>query len=179
MLPRARVLIPVLPNRSFGMETLGPPRFLDEPPSKRALLSDPGGTPCAWPLRHWNAAATCCDGVGSHEVALSGLNHTARSVAVYASQQGLPLYHARLAPGCWPNSTGRDWLPVRVQSERFPCYPSITSSFPRLRLAHRNRALGCDGASLSAQYLFESGRGIIDTSFFAIFATWRLCEKDV
>ncbi len=33
---------------------------------------------------------------------ISGLTHTARTFAVYASQDGSPHHHARLASGCWP-----------------------------------------------------------------------------
>jgi hypothetical protein len=33
---------------------------------------------------------------------ISGLNDTARTLAVYASQDGSPRHHARLASGCWP-----------------------------------------------------------------------------
>jgi len=32
---------------------------------------------------------------------ISGLHHTAYVLAVYASQRGLPLHHARLATGWW------------------------------------------------------------------------------
>ena len=38
---------------------------------------------------------------------LSRLNHTASALAVYASQAGSPRHHARLASGCWPDSSGR------------------------------------------------------------------------
>lgn len=43
---------------------------------------------------------------------LSRLNHTASALAVYASQAGSPRHHARLASGCWPDSSGRAWLPA-------------------------------------------------------------------
>ena len=39
---------------------------------------------------------------------ISGLNHTARSLAVYASQGGLPHHHARLASGWLASLSGRD-----------------------------------------------------------------------
>jgi hypothetical protein len=48
-------------------------------------------------------------------MAISGLNHTARSLAVYASQPGSPRHHARLASGRWPSSAGRGWLPAGFQ----------------------------------------------------------------
>ena len=46
---------------------------------------------------------------------ISGLNHTAWALAVYASQDGSLHHHARLASGYWPGSTGRDWLPAGFQ----------------------------------------------------------------
>jgi hypothetical protein len=39
---------------------------------------------------------------------LSGLNHTAYGLSVYASQPGSPRDHATLDSGWWPTSTGRD-----------------------------------------------------------------------
>ena len=39
---------------------------------------------------------------------ISRLNHTARSLAVYASQGGLPHRHARLASGWLASLSGRD-----------------------------------------------------------------------
>ena len=44
---------------------------------------------------------------------ISRLNHTARLLAVYASQCRLPIHHARLASGCWLGLAGWDWLPTR------------------------------------------------------------------
>jgi hypothetical protein len=63
-------------------------------------------------------------------ITLSGLNRTARSLAVYASQIGLPRYHARLASGRWPSSAGRGWLPAgsqrKVSAYSFP----LSQAFP-------------------------------------------------
>ena len=59
---------------------------------------------------------------------ISGLNHTARSLAVYASQPGSPRHHARLAPGCWPALPGGAGYP-QGPIERFPLY---ASPFPEL-----------------------------------------------
>ncbi len=45
---------------------------------------------------------------GSHDqINLSGLHHTAWTLAVYASQSGLPQNHARLASRCWPGLVTR------------------------------------------------------------------------
>jgi len=47
---------------------------------------------------------------------ISGLNHAAYLLAVYASQPGLPLSHARLATGLlarlWPGGTFTRWVPI-------------------------------------------------------------------
>lgn len=48
-------------------------------------------------------------------VSISGLNHAAYLLAVYASQPGLPLDHARLATDLlarlWPDGTFTRWVP--------------------------------------------------------------------
>ena len=43
---------------------------------------------------------------------ISGLNHTACTLAVYAPQRELPHHHVRLASDWWPALVGRDWLPA-------------------------------------------------------------------
>jgi hypothetical protein len=72
-------------------------------------------------------------------ITLSRLNHTACTLAVYASQHGSPRDHARLASGCWPALPGGIGYP-QGSTERFQSF--ITSSFPRLLLAQSTRALG-------------------------------------
>jgi hypothetical protein len=66
------------------------------------------------------------------QILISGLNHTARPPAVYASQGGLLHRHARLASGGWPTLPGGTDYPPGP-NERFQVIPS---SFPRLPLAH-------------------------------------------
>ena len=55
---------------------------------------------------------------GSSRLQLSGLNHTTFDLAVYASQDGLPHHHARLASGCRSSFARRDSYPQGF-SERF------------------------------------------------------------
>ena len=43
---------------------------------------------------------------------ISGLNHTAYTLAVYAPQRELPHHHVRLASDWWPALVGRDWSPA-------------------------------------------------------------------
>ena len=58
------------------------------------------------PLQHADAAPALTT-TKAPTLPLSGLNHTASALAVYASQGGSPHHHARLASGCRPGSTGR------------------------------------------------------------------------
>ena len=55
---------------------------------------------------------------GSPRLLLSGLNHTTFDLAVYASQDGSPHHHARLASGCWSSFARRDSYPQGF-NERF------------------------------------------------------------
>jgi hypothetical protein len=78
------------------------------PQCERALLFDPGGTV---------ARGHCCASMLPSAIStasapaktlISRLNHTARSLAVYASQGGLPHRRARLASGWLASLSGRD-----------------------------------------------------------------------
>src|SRR5208283_5523388 len=46
---------------------------------------------------------------------LSGRNHTTFDLTVYASQDGSPHHHARLASGCWSSFARRDSYPAGFQ----------------------------------------------------------------
>src|SRR4051812_20090574 len=63
-------------------------------------------------------------------MSISGLNSTARPLAVYASQCRLPEHHARLASGRWPGSAGRGSMPRRVPTKGFRV--TNASSSPKL-----------------------------------------------
>ena len=65
---------------------------------------------------------------------ISGLHHTAYALAVYASQCGSPLHHARLATGWWLTSARWDSIPTGFQREVSLSY--IRSPSPKLGLAH-------------------------------------------
>ena len=83
-----------------------------EPTYERALLFDPGGTSalgryCALMLPSAFSTASA-----PARTVISGLNHTARPFAVYASQSGLPHHHARLTSGWLASLSGRDCLPA-------------------------------------------------------------------
>src|SRR5208283_171829 len=65
-----------------------------------------------------DTAPACVHDEGSRRLVLSGLNHTTFDLAVYASQDGSPHHHARLASGCWSSFARRDSYPQGF-SERF------------------------------------------------------------
>ena len=79
--------------------------------------SDSGGTACVRPLRH-SSVAPGMQKAKAPTKGLSELNSMAFGFAVYASQCGLPLHHARLASSCWSGSTARDFHP-QGSYERF------------------------------------------------------------
>lgn len=83
-----------------------------EPQCVHALLFDPGEMVSARPTQHHHAAFRRLEIVGSRGAVISGLNHTACTLAVYASQRRLPVHHARLASGRWPTFTGWDFNPL-------------------------------------------------------------------
>ena len=100
---------------------------------ERALLFDPGGV---FALGHYRASMLPSANTKASASAISiisGLNHTARSLAVYASQGELPHRHARLASGWLASLSGRELVTRWVPMKGFRFCPF---SFPRLRLAH-------------------------------------------
>jgi len=109
----------------------GSPRFLGSPhvyvpgattpdvgPAlmRRALFNDPGG-PATLDQYSAPMLPSASPKASAPTRLISGLNHTARTLAVYpkgralrgASQDGSPRHHARLASGCWsalPDGSG-------------------------------------------------------------------------
>ena len=83
--------------------------------------SDPGVTRQAeWTMGELPGAAPATDhDEGSIRVVISGLNRTAFDLAVYALRGWLPTHHTRPDSGCWPSSTGRDWLPAGFHLKGF------------------------------------------------------------
>ena len=97
---------PVSPAGKLSVGTTGSPRFLGNPNRALALLFDPGRTDG---VRPFDATARPPHRPRRRlpRLDLSGLNGTASALAVYASQCRLPVHHARLASGCWPDFSGR------------------------------------------------------------------------
>ena len=78
------------------------------PHYERALLFDPGGI---FALGHYRASMLPSANTTASASAISiisGLNHTARSLAVYASQRELPHRYARLASGWLAGLSGQN-----------------------------------------------------------------------
>lgn len=65
----------------------------------RAPLFDPGGASAPMIVGRSGAAFRCLNGVGLHVLSLSGLNHAAHALAVYASRPSSRTSRARLASG--------------------------------------------------------------------------------
>jgi hypothetical protein len=85
-----------------------------------SVLFDPGRIRQAeWTMSELpDTAPACVQDEGSKRLVLSGLNHTTFDLAVYASQDGSPHRHARLASGCWSSFARRDSYPQGF-NERF------------------------------------------------------------
>ena len=103
-----------------------------------ALFFDPGGT-SAQAFSCSGVAFRSINGVGSRFVVLTRLNHTACSLAVYASQPGSPRFHARLASGWRPPLPGGIGYPqgsyARFQL-RFPTSPPPRPGFAWRTTSH-------------------------------------------
>lgn len=87
-------------------ETTGPPRFLSHPTAYMPCSSTPAGRPTPRRNGVCRAAFRCLENVGSRDAVITGLHHTACTLAVYASQCRLPVHHARLASDCWLRFVG-------------------------------------------------------------------------
>ena len=85
-----------------------------------SMLFDPGRIRQAeWTMSELpDTAPACVQDESSKRLVFSGLNHTTFDLAVYASQDGSPHHHARLASGCWSSFARRDSYPQGL-SERF------------------------------------------------------------
>ena len=87
------------------------------PHYERALLFDPGGIFALGRYRASMLPSAFTTASASAISIISGLNHTARSLAVYASQGELPHHYARLASGWLASLSGRElvtrWVPKK------------------------------------------------------------------
>src|SRR5215472_8489589 len=78
---------------------------------------------------------------------ISGLNHTARSLAVYASQGELPHHHARLASGWLAGLSGRElvtrWVPTKGFRLFHSPFPGFAWRTVNLNTNGRPRIVDC------------------------------------
>ncbi len=103
--------------------------------------SDSGRIACTRPLR-CSSVALGTTKAKAPTKGLSKLNSMAFGLAVYASQDGLPRHHARLASGRWSGATGRAFHP-QGSYERFQsCFLTSHSPFPSLLGAITSTAAG-------------------------------------
>jgi hypothetical protein len=99
---------------------------------------DSGRTAHTRPLR-CSSVAPGTSNAKAPTIGLSKLNSMAFGLAVYASQDGSPRHHARLASGRWSGATGRAFHP-QGSYERFQsCF--LTSHPPFPSFAWRNEVL--------------------------------------
>ena len=126
-----------LPTPWSSTETTRSPRFLRSPPCVHAPLSDPGELFTSGHTRRVDTAFRLPNNVGARGDYLSGLNHAACTLPVYASQRGLLRHHATLGSGWWPTSAGRGWVPAGLH--RKVSEISITSLPPFPGFAWRTR----------------------------------------
>src|SRR5208337_2742703 len=88
-----------------------------------------------------DTAPACVQDEGSKRLVFSGLNHTTFDLAVYASQDGSPHHHARLASGCWSSFARRDSYPQGF-SERFQSSSLFLPSKAYLTQGHHTQFFG-------------------------------------
>jgi hypothetical protein len=84
-----------------------------------ALFLDPGRTEDVRPLRRLDMAPACVNNEGSRDEKVSGLDHTALGLAVYASQWRLPDTTQDSLPAARPSLAGRDFVTRRVAAKGF------------------------------------------------------------
>ena len=88
-----------------------------ESPCTRAPLIDPGRADIVRSVATTSVLSSVLPSTSTPTIIpLSRLDHAAHALAVYASQPGSPLHHARLASGWWTTLAGRAWLPAGLRS---------------------------------------------------------------
>src|SRR5208337_504578 len=111
-----------------------------------SVLFDPGRIRQAeWTMSELpDTAPACVHDEGSTRLVLSGLNHTTFDLTVYASQDGSPHHHARLASGCWSSFARRDSYPQGF-NERFQSSSLFLLSKAYLTQGHHTWSSGPGG----------------------------------
>jgi hypothetical protein len=151
-----------LPNRFFdGNDRTS--QVPGGPHSERALLFDPGGTSA---LGHYRASmlpSAQRTASAPTTMLISGLNHTARPFAVYASQSGLLHRHARLASGWLANLSGRGLLPAGSQRKVSDHLILLSQASP-----------GAPFAELKGEFALD----VVPTNHYGANSAWlQLCDS--
>ena len=106
-----------------------------------------------------DTAPACVHDEGSRRLVLSGLNHTTFDLTVYASQDGSPHHHARLASGCWSSFARRDSYPQGF-SERFSEFKSLppSQSLPDARTPYLTAYFSAGRFRATSHFWANSGK---------------------
>ena len=124
------------PDRTCFAEKTGSPRFLENPRVHASLfdpgrISGPGHSGGALLIGPADVAFCCLDGLGSCHFPISGLNHAAFTLAVYASRPGSPSVVAQDSlPAWWPTFAGRDFNPLGSIVRFRSCFSTWRSPHP-------------------------------------------------
>jgi hypothetical protein len=96
------------------VEASRPPRFLENPGAGTLGSRTPAGPNAPG---HYSASARppLVSTTWAPTRKISRLNRQALPARCLRFVDGVAPAHARLASGCWPSSTGRDWLPAGFQ----------------------------------------------------------------
>lgn len=128
---------PLLPSTAPA-EAAGPLRFLGSPMRWVPPSQTPVRPPAPRPHGPGSVAAQLCDASGPGSDHISGLNHAAPSLAVYASCAGSPRAHARLASGRLAKSSPCGNSPRGLHPRVSRRHRRLLSSRARLRLTQHN-----------------------------------------
>ena len=117
----------------------GPPKFLENPPVPLPCSPTPAG-PTRQAIRRSRHGPRYVHNEGSHDYILSGLNHTALALAVYASWSGSPQRCTQDSLPAVGHITGRDWLPAgflrKVSDDSHPPSPNFLGARTLLIISH-------------------------------------------
>ena len=109
------------PSGMCRLETTRVSQVPRQPFCPFALFYDPGRTLPIGPLHRLGTAPVMSTTKATHDKQNFGAqSHGFRTGCLRFARWVAP-QDARLASGCWPSSSGRDWLPAELHG-RFPCF---------------------------------------------------------
>jgi hypothetical protein len=122
-------------SRKRRREQAGLPGSWGTPRCPRRLLKTPAGPPSQASKREQARPPLARTAGAPTTRPISGLNGPARDTRCLRFARGLPHQDARLASGCWPDSTGWAQRPNGFLRKVSSMLLTSLSSFPRLLLA--------------------------------------------